>query len=156
MKIAIVGAGIVGITTAYELAVDGHEVTVFDRHGSAAEEASFATGGLIAAGYLAVASRASGLRTVTGHRASLPWPPSLRDWRWLSAWRRAGAPVRWHAARARVLALAHYSRDRLHALSGPPAGLRLRPGLPGAAAHGQGSQEPVGEPSVSAGFRGAP
>ena len=29
MKIAIVGAGIIGVTTAYELAADGHEVTVF-------------------------------------------------------------------------------------------------------------------------------
>ena len=36
MKIAIVGAGIVGVTTAYELAADGHEVTVFERRGTAA------------------------------------------------------------------------------------------------------------------------
>ena len=27
MRIAIVGAGIIGLTTAYELAEDGHEVT---------------------------------------------------------------------------------------------------------------------------------
>jgi glycine/D-amino acid oxidase-like deaminating enzyme len=32
MKIAIIGAGIIGVTTAYELAADGHEVTVFERH----------------------------------------------------------------------------------------------------------------------------
>ena len=38
MKIAVIGAGIIGITTAYELAVDGHEVTVFERRGAAAEE----------------------------------------------------------------------------------------------------------------------
>ena len=30
MKIAVIGAGIIGVTTAYELAVDGHEVTVFE------------------------------------------------------------------------------------------------------------------------------
>ena len=30
MNIAILGAGIVGVTTAYALATDGHQVTVFD------------------------------------------------------------------------------------------------------------------------------
>ncbi len=48
MKIAIVGAGIIGVTTAYELARDGHEVTVFEQHSAAAEDASFATAGLLA------------------------------------------------------------------------------------------------------------
>ena len=52
MKIAIVGAGIVGVTTAYELAADGHEVTVFERRGTAAEETSFANAGLVAPGYV--------------------------------------------------------------------------------------------------------
>ena len=50
MKIAIVGAGIIGVTTAYELAVDGHQVTVFERRGAVAEEASFANAGVIAPG----------------------------------------------------------------------------------------------------------
>jgi len=48
MKIAIVGAGIVGITTAWELTADGHEVSVFDRRNSAAEESSFANAGVVA------------------------------------------------------------------------------------------------------------
>ena len=47
MKIAIVGAGIVGVSTAYELARDGHEVTVFEQRNAAAEEASFANAGLL-------------------------------------------------------------------------------------------------------------
>ena len=34
MHIAILGAGIIGVTTAYELAADGHQVTVFERHAS--------------------------------------------------------------------------------------------------------------------------
>lgn len=46
MKIAIVGAGVVGIATAYELADSGHEVTVFERNGAAAESSSFANGGI--------------------------------------------------------------------------------------------------------------
>ena len=48
MKIAIVGAGIIGVTTAYELTADGHEVTVFERHGAAALETSFANAGVVA------------------------------------------------------------------------------------------------------------
>lgn len=48
MKIAVVGAGVVGIATAYELAMDGHVVTVFDKSAAACEEASFANSGLIA------------------------------------------------------------------------------------------------------------
>ena len=50
MKIAIVGAGIIGVTTAYELAADGHEVTVFERRSAAAEETSFANAGVVAQG----------------------------------------------------------------------------------------------------------
>ena len=52
MRIAIVGAGIIGVTTAYELAADGHEVTVFERHNAAALETSFANAGVVAPGYV--------------------------------------------------------------------------------------------------------
>ena len=50
MRIAVIGAGIVGVTTAYELALAGHEVTVFDRCASVASEASFANAGIVAPG----------------------------------------------------------------------------------------------------------
>jgi D-amino-acid dehydrogenase len=43
--IAVIGAGITGITTAYALLDRGHTVTVFDRHRYAAMETSFANGG---------------------------------------------------------------------------------------------------------------
>ena len=47
--IAIIGAGITGITTAYALLDRGHTVTVWDRHRYAAMETSFANGGQLSA-----------------------------------------------------------------------------------------------------------
>lgn len=47
--IAVIGAGITGVTTAYALLERGHDVTVLDRHRYAAMETSFANGGQISA-----------------------------------------------------------------------------------------------------------
>jgi len=40
MRIAVLGAGVVGMAAAYYLAKDGHEVTVIDRHPEAASGTS--------------------------------------------------------------------------------------------------------------------
>ncbi|MET4491201.1 D-amino acid dehydrogenase [Bradyrhizobium sp. LA7.1] len=48
-KIAIIGAGIAGVTTAYALLKRGHCVTVFDRNRYAAMETSYANGGQLSA-----------------------------------------------------------------------------------------------------------
>ena len=45
MKICILGAGALGVMSAYELAKSGHEVTVIERQGEPARECSFANGG---------------------------------------------------------------------------------------------------------------
>jgi D-amino-acid dehydrogenase len=47
VKVAVLGAGVVGVAAAYYLARDGHEVTVVDRRAKAAEETSFGNGGLV-------------------------------------------------------------------------------------------------------------
>ena len=44
-KIAVIGAGITGITTAYQLMKKGYDVTVFDKQKYAAMETSYANGG---------------------------------------------------------------------------------------------------------------
>ena len=51
MKIIVLGAGIIGISTAWHLTQRGHEVTVVDRHGEAALETSFANAAQISVSY---------------------------------------------------------------------------------------------------------
>jgi len=51
MKVIVLGAGIVGVTSAYQLAKSGHEVTVVDRQQGPALETSFANAGEVSFGY---------------------------------------------------------------------------------------------------------
>jgi D-amino-acid dehydrogenase len=51
MKVLVLGAGIAGVTTAYELNRDGHEVTVIDREELPASITSYANAGLFAPGH---------------------------------------------------------------------------------------------------------
>lgn len=49
MKVVVLGAGLAGVTTAWYLANDGHEVVVIDREPEVAAAASYANTGIIAA-----------------------------------------------------------------------------------------------------------
>ena len=51
MTIAVLGAGVLGVTTAYYLAKSGEAVTVIDRQPRPAAETSFANAGLVAPGH---------------------------------------------------------------------------------------------------------
>jgi len=51
MRIVILGAGLAGITSAWECLRDGHEVTVLDRAKAPADFTSRANAGLIAPGH---------------------------------------------------------------------------------------------------------
>lgn len=123
MKVAIVGAGIIGVTTAWELASDGHDVVVFDRRGAAAEESSFANAGVMAPGHVtpwaAPGMRGKVLRSLlsTHGAVKLRWPLSMRDMRWMAHWQRACKLETYLANRARLQRLAFYSRTRLHAIT---------------------------------------
>ena len=53
MHICIVGAGVVGVTTAWALAREGHEITLLDSRGQAGLETSYANGGQLSYSYVA-------------------------------------------------------------------------------------------------------
>ena len=123
MKIAVVGAGIIGITTAYELAVDGHEVTVFERRSAAAEETSFANAGVVAPGsvtpWAAPGMPGKVLGSLLGRHAfvKLSLPLKGNDLAWMWKWWRACKLETYLANRARLQRLAFYSSERLHHLT---------------------------------------
>lgn len=92
MKIAIVGAGVAGVTSAYELARAGHEVTVFERRASVAEESSFAPGAVLGAGLLAPWALPGSMAapSVIGTDPTVRMRgASLAELRWLLQWRSA-------------------------------------------------------------------
>jgi len=122
MKVAVIGAGIIGVTTAYELSADGHQVTVFERRGSVAAETSFANAGVIAPGYVtpwaAPGMPAKVLKLLMSRHA----PVRLRGLKpgtlpWLWRWWRACRLRTYQANRLRMQRLAAFSRDRLHLLT---------------------------------------
>lgn len=123
MKIAVIGAGIIGITTAYELAVDGHEVTVFERRSAAAEETSFANAGVVAPGSVTPWAAPGMPGKVLGgllsrHSAvKLSLPLSGNDLAWMWKWWRACKLETYVANRAQLQRLAFYSQARLHRLT---------------------------------------
>jgi len=123
MRVAVIGAGIVGVTTAFELARDGHQVTVFERRGTVAEESSFANAGVVAPGYVtpwaAPGMPAKVLRHLLSRHAPVrlarPLAPGQLGWMW-RWWRACRAPV-FAANRERLYRLARYSQQRLNAVS---------------------------------------
>lgn len=123
MKIAVIGAGIIGITTAYELACDGHEVTVLERRGAAAEETSFANAGLITTGSITPWSTPGMPAKILRHcfrrdaPVKLRLPLSGRDLTWMWKWYRACKHGTYSANLAPLQHLALYSRERLHHLT---------------------------------------
>ena len=68
--IAVIGAGITGVTTAYALLEHGYDVTVFDRQRYAAMETSFANGGQLSASNAEVWNHSS--TVCQGHQVDVP------------------------------------------------------------------------------------
>ena len=92
MKIIILGAGIIGISTAWHLLERGHEVTVVDRQPGPALETSFANAGQISVSYCEPwANRDAPLKALKWmfdkeapllFRPQLPFGEGWQQWRW--------------------------------------------------------------------------
>ena len=119
MKVAVLGAGVVGVTSAYYLAKAGHEVTVIDRQPGAALETSHANAGEISPGY-ASPWAAPGIPAKAVKWLLMDHPPLILRPKldpamigWLLAMLRNCTPARYALNKARMVRLAEYSRDRL-------------------------------------------
>lgn len=122
MKVVITGAGVVGMATAWQLANEGHEVTVLERRDGPGLETSFANGGQLSYSYVAPLAGPGVLAKVPGwllrRDAPLRWQPrlDLAQWRWLAGFVRACTAAHSDATTRKLLRLAFHSRDRMRDL----------------------------------------
>lgn len=116
-RIAVIGAGITGVTTAYALALRQHEVTVFDRHRYSGMETSFANGGQLSASNAEVWNSRStvmkGLRWMLQRDAPLLLnpKPSWHKYSWVGEF--LGQISRYEANTIETVRLAIAARARL-------------------------------------------
>jgi len=122
LNIVVLGAGVIGVTSAWYLTQAGHQVTVVDRQPAAALETSFANGGQISV------SHAEPWANPHAPLRALAWLPredapllfrlrrdaALFDWSW--RFLRECTPRRTRLNIQRILSLALYSRRQLRAL----------------------------------------
>jgi D-amino-acid dehydrogenase len=122
MKTIVLGAGIVGVTTAYQLARAGHEVTVIDRQPGPALETSFANAGEVSFGYCSPWA-APGIPTKAIRWLFMKHAPLILRPRvdvamlsWLVKMLANCTSTRYAVNKSRMLRLADYSRVSLAAL----------------------------------------
>jgi D-amino-acid dehydrogenase len=124
MKIAIIGAGISGVTTAYALAHDGHAVTVFEKNSAIAEGASFANAGVLSTSLALPLSHPAWPRKKwfaylrTSEKLALRFGTQWNDLQWLWRWRNTPDPARFLANTHAASALIAYSMEQLNEIIG--------------------------------------
>ena len=88
MRVVVMGGGVVGVTTAYQLLHDGHEVVLLEKNPDVALETSWGNAGMIAPGHSFVWASPRApiilLRSLVLKNQALRFRPSLdpRLWRW--------------------------------------------------------------------------
>ncbi|MDQ0560153.1 D-amino-acid dehydrogenase [Rhizobium mesoamericanum] len=124
MKITVLGAGVIGVTTAYYLAKSGHEVTVLERQSGPALETSYANAGEISPGY-ASPWAAPGIPQKAAKWLFMKHAPLIirptfdpATWSWVTSMLRNCTSVRYAINKSRMVRLAEYSRDCLIELRG--------------------------------------
>ncbi len=88
MRVLVMGGGVVGVTTAYQLLRDGHEVVLLERNADVALETSWGNAGMIAPGHSFVWSSPRApmilLKSLVLKNQALRFRPSLdpKLWGW--------------------------------------------------------------------------
>jgi D-amino-acid dehydrogenase len=122
MHVIVIGAGAIGVCSAWYLRQAGFTVTVLDRRGAAAQEASFGNAGVIAPGYVtpwaAPGMPAKVLRALLHRESPVLFRPSVDPamWRWIGRWLRECDDERYRTNKLRMQRVAFYSRQCLHQL----------------------------------------
>jgi D-amino-acid dehydrogenase len=122
MKVIVLGAGIIGVTSAYQLARAGHEVTVVDRQPGPALETSFANAGEVSFGYCspwaAPGIPMKAMKWLFMQHAPLILRPQIDRamLSWMAQMLRNCTSARYALNKSRMLRLADYSRLSLATL----------------------------------------
>lgn len=122
MKVVVLGAGLLGITSAYFLSQQGHEVIVLDRQASPAAETSYANGGQIAVSHAEPWANPGAplklLRWLGKDDAPLLFRlrADVRQWAWGLQFLRECTAARTRRNTGQIIRLGIYSRDTLRQL----------------------------------------
>lgn len=122
MRVLVLGAGVIGVTTAYYLAKQGYEVVVVDRQLDVADETSLANAGQISPGH-ASPWAAPGIPLKAIKWLMQPHSPfSVKltsdpfQYQWMLQMLRNCTAARYAVNKERMVRLAEYSRDCFDAL----------------------------------------
>ncbi|WP_144638499.1 D-amino acid dehydrogenase [Bordetella genomosp. 13] len=122
MKVAVLGSGIIGVSTAWWLSQSGHEVVVIDRRAGPAQETSLANGGQISVSYAEPWANPQAplklLKWLARDDAPLLFRPQLdwRQWMWGLAFLRECLPSRLAPNIRAMVRMAEYSRATLRGM----------------------------------------
>lgn len=122
MKVLVLGAGVIGVTTAWYLAQEGHEVIVIDRQLDVAEETSAANAGQISPGYAtpwgAPGIPLKAVKWMFEKHAPLAIRPdgSLFQLRWMWQMLKNCDIQHYAMNKSRMVRIAEYSRDCIRQL----------------------------------------